>query len=122
MLVITKNKGYSLICICLFSLFSCKGEQADSSEDNVTKEIKKTEYIVIHRESTVSTYLVEGVDVEGLYFRGNVKIKGDTGAGYIAKDSLSPKVYIEVRRSQDGGLIGTDTNGKEYQLAFLNEE
>lgn len=119
MLVIARKTSYSLIGICLLTLISCKGEQSDLSEETNTEDIRESKNLVVPRETMVSVYRVEGQDSAGTPLIGEVKINGDTGAGYIAKDSTVAKIYIEVRRSPEGGLIGIDTNGNEYKLAFI---
>lgn len=111
-----------MLCLCLVFSTSCKSEDKEEKEDNQIKEVKLPEYIVVNQDENEYTYLVEGTDQSGLLFKGQVRVKGDVGAGYIAKDSTSAQLYIEVRRSQEGGLIGTDVNGEVYQLTFKGDE
>lgn len=122
MLIIRKYKKCFLLGICLFSLFSCKGEQTDTMYEVSTDERHEKQYIIIEPETVLSIYQVEGTATDGGSFIGEVKIKGDVGAGYITRDSTSTQLYIEVRRSQEGGLIGTDVNGEVYQLTFKGDE
>lgn len=122
MLLVNMQRRCVLLFFCLVFIVSCKGEHKEEKDDNRIEEVKPPEYIIVNQNENESTYFVEGVDQNGQLFKGQIRLKGEVGAGQIAKDSASAKLYIEVRRSQDGGLIGTDINGVVYQLAFLNEE
>ncbi|MGL4581518.1 MAG: hypothetical protein ACRCVU_00905 [Flavobacterium sp.] len=116
-LVVNKSRCILLVC-CLISILGCKKENENEKSEYKNEEVKRPEYIIIDRDEKVSSYQVEGVDAHGVSLKGNVTLKGEVGAGYLVKDSLSPQLYIEVKRVQEGGLIGTDTNGVEYQLSF----
>lgn len=121
MLTNVKKIKYILIILGITSFLGCKEEQPDTYKVVQDKDILKPELIIVKQEESPVAYLVDGVDSLGNSFVGEVVVKGEVGAGHITKDSLSPQIYIEVRRVQEGGLIGTDTNGIEYKLSFKTE-
>ncbi|MDM1037285.1 hypothetical protein [Myroides odoratimimus] len=122
MSLIINNKKCVLSILGLFLLLGCKKIKEDPRGIDDYQKLEKMEYSPNEKESELSFFLVEGMDREGLHYSGEVKLKGDVGAGYIASDSLGIRFYIEIERSQEGGLLGMDTNGNVYQLAFKREE
>lgn len=114
-------RGHLILFLCLLALMGCRKntEIIDQGED--AKNLPPVISVIRDLDEDSKEYNIEGSSIAGDIYAGQVTLKGDTGAGYIAKDSLTPKIYIEVRRVQEGGLIGTDTNGVEYKLSFKNE-
>lgn len=122
MLLIVNSKKCFLSLLGLSILLGCKEDKKDLRVVEDNKELDKIEYIHQEKESELSFFFVEGMDRDGGHYTGEVKLKGDVGAGYIANDTLGVRFYIEIERSQEGGLLGMDTNGNVYQLAFKREE
>lgn len=122
MLLIVNSKKCFLSLLGLSILLGCKGNKEDLKVVEGNKELDKIEYIHQEKESELSFFFVEGMDRDGGHYTGEVKLKGDVGAGYIANDTLDVRFYIEIERSQEGGLLGMDTNGNVYQLAFKRED
>ena len=122
MSLILNRKKKVLSILGLLLLLGCNKTKEEPKGIEDYQELDKMEYIHPEKESELSFFFVEGMDREGLHYTGEVKLKGDVGAGYIASDSLGVRFYIEIERSQEGGLLGMDTNGNVYQLAFKREE
>lgn len=108
--------------LCVFVVFfvSCKkeGEAQDSKSSN-TEQIKRNNsgYLEIEKEKRI--FKVEGVDSEGNVYKGSVSLIGDVGAGKICSENKE-HIYIDVKRSLEGGVEGVDNNGNVYRLLFTN--
>ncbi|MEK6451863.1 MULTISPECIES: hypothetical protein [unclassified Myroides] len=121
-----ENKVFQLfrcfLCICMVFLVSCK-EHSDTEKGEVSlTEQGQTPNGVdkdIVKERKI--YTVEGVDNEGNTYRGKIALKGDVGAGRICSDNTK-EIYIDVKRSLEGGVEGVDNNGNVYQLLFMSKE
>ncbi len=55
-------------------------------------------------------------DRQGETYAGSIVFEGDFGAGYLNTSLNNDSLFIQVRRSLDIGFIGTDLNGKKYQI------
>ncbi|MCC9042641.1 hypothetical protein LNQ81_08055 [Myroides sp. M-43] len=116
-----RSKVNLIFIISLVAFVGCNKYTDVKNTDEPERVMPLMSPVVSDTKENVFEYLVEGVNKVGDYFVGKVRLVGETGAGYIAKDSISLQFYIEVRRVQEGGLIGTDTNGVEYKLSFKKE-
>lgn len=110
-----------ILFLCLLALMGCRQNQEIIERGEDVKNLPPVISVVRDLDEDSKEYTIEGTSRTGDVYTGQVTLKGDIGAGYITKDSLTPQFYIEVRRVQEGGLIGTDTNGVEYKLSFKNE-
>lgn len=120
-----RNKVYQLFgwicCVCLFFCISCKEHPSKQEQKIILPEKEESVNSVIDKELVKERklYNVEGVNRDGATYRGKVALKGDVGAGKICKED-EKEIYIEVKRSLEGGLEGVDNNGNTYQLLFTS--
>lgn len=111
-----------LFCTSVFFLMSCKEHSnTDEKEVSLTEQEQKTKGVDNDIVRQRKIYTVEGVDNEGNTYRGKIALKGDVGAGRICSDNKK-KIYIDVKRSLEGGVEGIDNNGNVYQLLFISKE
>lgn len=109
-------------CVCVVFFVSCDNKQRSKDLPDSLKEQLKIEDgngVEIKKETRV--YNVEGVDNAGNTYRGIISLVGDVGDGRICSDTKE-HIYIDVKRSLEGGVEGVDNNGNVYQLLFTNKE
>lgn len=120
------NKVFQLfrffLCICIVFLTSCKERSEEiKKKDSLVEQEQLPNGIEKDIVKERKIYTVEGVDNEGNTYRGKIALKGDVGAGRICSDDKK-EIYIDVKRSLEGGVEGVDNNGNVYQLLFASKE
>ncbi len=109
-------------CICVVFFVGCKKQlQTQDIKESPTEQIIEEDSHYNEREKERKIYKVEGVDNEGNIYRGTISLIGDVGAGRICSKTKD-QIYIDVKRSLEGGVEGVDNNGNVYQLLFTNKE
>lgn len=104
-----------LYFLIIIKLVSCESKN-DNSKRNSESDAIDTVQNEIRNESFINTpFLVEGNDQIGNKYKGKIYFKNDNGAGYLWNDSID-KIYIDAKRSIDGGFEAIDNGGNHYDL------
>ena len=112
------NAGIAIVILfCFFSGCSKAGQESCEPE-NVSSFVyycvQMPQKSFVHQSKINIPVMAR--DRQGETYAGSIVFEGDFGAGYLNTSLNNDSLFIQVRRSLDIGFIGTDLNGKKYQI------